>query len=528
MSKATDLAKTSTKAGFNYLWGLVISTVISLVGTLSLTIMLDTEVYALYGLAFSIPTLIALFRGLGIYHAIVRYTAQYRAENRETEIRSIFLAGIAFEIIMGLILSLVSFFMAGYFATTFYKRPEMINLIQIASFTILVNGLVSAATAVFIGTEKTIYYSIMIICQSIVKTLLIIGLVIAGFGTLGAVTGLTLATITAGLIGLAFTIHLYRKIPKNPNYKLELNAYTKEMLKFSTPIFISTLLSGVLAQSYIPIYGYFFNENILLGNYYVASNFIILINFFSLPITNVLFPAFSKLDIKKDKTTLKNIFQSSVKYSSLLVIPVTAIVMCLSTPAVLTLYTNNKWPLAPLFLTLIAAGHLLSATGNLSVLNLINSQGKTKLNLKFALLTATIGFPMAFFLIKYYGIFGLIFTPILAPLPSLILSIIWVKKHYDITINWTSSAKILLSSAITATLTYLLINFMTFQPAIELAIGTIFFITLLLGVLILTKTLSIHDLNNLRAITTGLGPITKIIHLILNTIEKIITKLKLT
>jgi stage V sporulation protein B len=528
MSKVADLAKTSTKAGFNYLWGLVISTIISSIGTIALTILLDAEVYALYGLAFSIPNILMLFRDWGINQAMVHYIAKYKAEKRETEVRSIFIAGITFEIVVGLILSTVSFFMADYLATTFYGRPALFTLIQIASLAILVNGIIAAATAVFIGTEKTEYNSIMLIGQSIIKTLLIIGLITHGFGLLGAVTGFTVSSTIAGLIGMAFAIRLYREIPKNHDYKLELVEYIKEMLKYATPLFVSTLLPGLLALSYLPIYGYFFEENFILGNYSTAFNFVVLISFFTLPITNMLFPAFSKLDIKKDKTELKNVFQSSVKYSALIVVPVTAIVMCLSTPAILTIYPDNKWPIAPLFLTLLSASYLLSAAGNLSISNIINSQGKTSLNLKFALLTAAIGFPMALTLIKYYGIFGLIFTSIFAPIPSLILAIFWIKKHYNFTIDWITSTKILFTSTITAILTNLLLKYTQFSPPIELAIGTIFFIIVFISILIPTKTLSKHDINNLRNMTTNLGPITKIIHLILNTIEKTMTKLKLT
>jgi len=544
MSQAIDLAKTSTKAGFNYLWGLVISTVISSLGTIVIIRLLGPGNYGLYGLVLTIPNVLMLFRDWGMNQAIIRYTAQYRAENREPEIKSIFITGITFEIVMGIILSALTFLLAGSIAPffkAFSEHPELVTLIQIASFSILANGLITAASSIFTGTEKTTYYSIMIICQSALKTLLLIGLAMAGFGTLGAISGFTLSTIFAGIIGVAFIIILYRKIPKTSIYKLELKKYTKQMLKYATPLALLAMITGFLTQFYIIIYGYFFSDTALLGNYNAAFNFVILISFFSIPITNLLFPAFSKLDIKKDKTTLKNVFQASIKYSSLLVVPVTAIVMCLSTQAVTALFPQNgiieslfdinatpQYPLTPLFLALLSINYLFTAIGSLSIGNLINSQGQTRLNLKFAILTAAIGFPMGYILIQHYNIFGLIFTSIFAPIPSLILSIIWIKKHYDLTIDWISSAKILLSSAITATLTYILLHLIHLSPAIELVIGTGFFILILFGALILTKSLSAHDIANLRTMTTNLGPITKIIHIILNNMEKILAKLKQT
>jgi O-antigen/teichoic acid export membrane protein len=537
MSQAADLAKTSTKAGFNYLWGLVISSVISSIGTIYVTNLLGSTAYGLYSMAFTVPTLIMLFRDWGVNSAMVRYTAQYRAENRGPEIRNIFLAGIAFELVLGIILFVTSFLLSDFLANNWYNLPEIAPLIRIASIAIIAGGLIASATSVFTGTEETTYHSILLICQSIIKTVLIVLLIYLGLETTGAVTGFALSSMIAGLIGLTFIAILYKKQPKTLSPKLEIKEYTKEMLKYGIPISILTIVSGFLLQFYALILQRFTTDLSTFGNYAAAVNFIVLISFFTIPITSMLFPAFSKLDAKKHKTALKNVFQYSVKYSSLLVVPVATLVMCLSTQAANTLY--QSFDLIPLFLTLLAINHLFSAAGNLSISNLLNSQGQTKLNLKLTILTAAIGFPMGYFLIMNYNVLGLIFTSTVAPIPSLIISLFWIKKHYNLTIDWTFSAKILTTSAITAALTYLLVNlinlntnfgalsFINIDSAIELIIGTAFYVTLLLIILILTKTLSITDLKRLHKMTTGLGPISKVIHLILKLMEKIMTKCKL-
>jgi O-antigen/teichoic acid export membrane protein len=526
MGKATDLGKTSTKAGFHYLWGLVISTVISSLGTIFVANLLGSDAYGLYSIALTVPNLIVVFRDWGIHSAMTRYTAQYRAENRQPEIRSILISGIVFELVLGIVLTLISFFIAGYLATDVFNRPEIVTLIQIASISVLAGGIVNAATAAFTGTELTKYNSVMLIIQAVVKTVLIVALVIIGLGTTGAVIGFTLSSIAAAMVGAIFTMSIYRKIPKPFSLKLEIGEYLKEMLRYCMPLSVLTIISGFLAQFYVMLLPIFYADNSIIGNYNVALNFVVLISFFSLPITTMLFPAFSKLDIKKDKAALQNVFQYSVKYSTLIVVPVTTMVMCLSGPAVNTLF-GNEYSSAPLFLALLSIHYLFTATGFLSIGNIINSQGQTNLNLKFTLLTAAIGFPMGYLLIMHFGVLGLIFTTIVAGIPSLILSIFWVKKHYDLTIDWVSSAKILSASAIAATLTYLLVSFTNFAPVIELLIGTVFFIVVLVAAFMLTRTLSVNDLNSLRSITGGLGPISRILSFVLDVIEKILLKLNL-
>jgi O-antigen/teichoic acid export membrane protein len=53
-SKASDIAKISTKNGFHYLWGLVISTVVSSLSIIVIARMLGADLYGLYGIAFMV------------------------------------------------------------------------------------------------------------------------------------------------------------------------------------------------------------------------------------------------------------------------------------------------------------------------------------------------------------------------------------------------------------------------------------------------------------------------------------------
>jgi hypothetical protein len=134
---------------------------------------------------------------------------------------------------------------------------------------------------------------------------------------------------------------------------------------------------------------------------------------------------------------------------------------------------------------------------------------------------------MGYLSIMYFGVYGLIFTSLTAGVPSLIFSLIWIKKHFGLTVDWVSSAKIFASSAITAVLTFLLVSLLSYASVIELLIGTLFYVVVLVAAFILTRTLSVTDLNSLRSMTEGLGPISRILTFILNVIERIMVKLKL-
>ncbi len=458
---------------------------------------------------------------------MVRFTAKYRAEGRLDEVRSVFLAGILFEVIVGLSLSLFSFVFADFLATSIFNRPTIAPLIQIVSFSIFAQGLIQAATAAFTGYERLELNSVMLVFQSIFRTGIIIALVILGFGTAGAAIGYTAGMIIAGIIGIGLIGLIYKKLPKPPSQKLEIKAYFTTMLSYCLPLSVASIIVTLLPQFYaflLPIH--YAIDNIPIGNYGVAMNFSVLIAFFIMPITTTLFPAFSKLDPQKDQESLKNVFRFSVKYGSLLVVPVTALVMSLSEPAVATLF-GTTYSSAGLYLALLAIQYLFIALGNISLGGLLNGQGQTHFALKMAVLTGLIGFPLGYFSIMTLGVMGLILTTIVSLIPSLIWGLLFIKKTYNITIDVASSIRILISSAIAGGVTYFMVTELAFSAWIRLLLGVVVFVLILIPALMLTRSVTHPDIENLKLMVSGLGALGGLISKILTLLERIMTLLRL-
>jgi len=512
------MARVSAKGGFHLLWGLVASTIISAVGTIIIANLLGPDNYGLYAIALTAPNLISIFRDWGITTAMIKYSAQYNGENNVAKIRSVFVSGLIFEVVLGLSLSILSFLLSGFLAANL-NRPAITPLIQIASFFILTGALVNVATAAFTGMETMHLNSVMLIIQSIAKTGIIIALLLLGLGTAGAVTGFTTAMLLAGVAGLLLTYTVYKSLPKPTTNKLEVLTTLKTMLKYGLPLSIGTILGGFLTQFLTYILAIYVTSNATIGNYNVALNFVVLINFFATPVTTMMFPAFSKLDFKKDRETLRNVFQYSVKYAALVVVPVAVLIITLAQPAIGTIF-QNRYTEAPLFLALLSVSYLLSALGSLSEGNLITGQGYTTFTLKMTILGIGIGFPLGFLLISQFGVIGLIITTLVVSLPGLIIGLHFIKKHFDVSVDWVSSAKILFSAAIAGVLTFLITTHLAFSNPILLIIGLIIFPVVFLVSTLVTKTLDTNDISNLREIAQVLGPLRKPLFLLLDIMEK--------
>jgi O-antigen/teichoic acid export membrane protein len=450
---------------------------------------------------------------------MTKFTAQYKSENKTANIKSIFVAGLVFKTVLGLLLTILSFFLSGFLASTVFNRPQLTSLIQVASTIILTGAVVGAAQSVFTGVERMELNSITYLIQSIFKSILVPAFVILGLGAFGAVTGYAITWVLSGVASLLIMWIVYRDLKKAVGYKFEIIKNFRIMLEYGLPLSISSILNSALLQFYYFVLAIFVS-NTVMGNFSVAYSFLVIITFFVTPISTVMFPAFSKLDPQKDQETLKSVYQFSVKYATLFVIPPSFLVAALSQPAVFTLF-GNKYADAPLFLSLMSITYLYTAIGNLSNPNLMTGQGQNKFMLKLTLLTTVIGLPLGFILISKFGVLGYIAVIFFDGFPSLIIGIRWLKKKYGVTIDFLSSAKITLSSGIAAVVTYVLVYLMPFSSWLKLIIGIIIFIFVLLPAILSTRAIDRTDLNYLRDMLGGLGPFRSFFDFLLNILEKL-------
>lgn len=521
VSRAVELGRTSTKGGFNLFWGVAGSSIISALGVMIVAGILSEGEYGLFAIALTAPNLIQIIRDLGIDQATIKYAAQYKQENRITEIKNILAAGITFEFLLGLILFIIFYLLSDILATEVFNRPEITPLIQVASFTIFGSALFKIADAAFIGYEKMQYHSTTLVIQSSFKTILMIALVLSNFGVYGAILGHTIAYAITGMVGISLLyFKIYKKL-KNKNNKLEIKQTLGKMFKYGLPLSAAIIILGFMIQFYNFLIAIYLTDQII-GNYNLALNFAVLVAFFVTPVQTIMFPAFSKINAQKDPQTLRNVFQYSVKYASLLVVPAAFMVMALSQPAVATLFPG-KYELTPLYLSLYLIVYLYTAFGRLSSGNLIKGQGRTDVNLKLTLLTSTLGLTLSLTLIPTFGILGLIATTLTSAIPQLIISLWWIKKHYNASIDWTSSTKIILASLISATLTYTAIFFLNLANWITLVIGALVYTLTYLILSPLIGAIDKTDTKNLREMLKALGPLAPLFNLPLKIIEKLTT-----
>ena len=294
MDKALITGRDSASGGFWLFIGKIVSTVILAVAIIIMGKFIPVEEYGLYAIALIPAATMLLFQDWGVGPAMTKYCAQYRVTNGKSDLRSMIVAGLIFEGVTGTVLTIISLLMANFIATAVFSKPESAFLITLVSASILPASFLTGINSIFIGFERMKLNSLTMICQSTVYCTLSPLLVYLGYGASGAIVGYVVSILTTAAVAMILLYFaIFRKLDRNKMNKITVFQSLKLLLLFGVPLAIGTLLGGITAQFYSFMMASFVNE-VMIGNYQIAYNFAITLQFLTFPIATVLFPAFSK------------------------------------------------------------------------------------------------------------------------------------------------------------------------------------------------------------------------------------------
>jgi O-antigen/teichoic acid export membrane protein len=544
MDKALEMGKSSATGSFHLLIGVAGSTVIMAIGTLVLAALLSPEGVGLYGMALIPASIINFFRDWGVNSALTQQIASLRAAGKQSEIHDVIVSGVVFEVISGAVLSLVCFAVAWPIAL--FLSPQDVGslsvYISITSLSVFAGAILSAAGSIFVGFERMKFNSLTQILQAVVKTAFGPLLIVLGFGVLGAVYAATVSILAGAVVSILIVYFaLFRSLHKCKVGKCDVKRTLKPMLKYGLPLTGSGIVIGVLPLFFTFMMAAYAGPW-MMGNYYAGAYFSVLLTFVSLPIATALFPVFSKLNPEKEPGLVKTVFASSVKYTAVLLVPATMILITLATPLVNTLFPAQgimqslfvvnaapKFPFAPLFLVLTSVVNLFVLIGNISLGTFQTGIGKTNQVMKQSVLSLAVGLPLAYILVGYFAslggpsfaVIGGIIGSLVASTPGMVWGLVWIWKKYRVKADFRVSAKIFAASAIASVVTYLFISVLSLAYLITLAAGFVVFLLVYLVAAPLVGAVNQMDIDNFRAMFSSLGVVSKVLNVPLMFMRKL-------
>ena len=509
--KIGDMVKTSTRGGLILFVGQILSTFILAFGMTFVARLLGSENYGQFNAAQSVVQLGAIVITLGIQPALVKYTAQFRHENKLGHLKVIIETGILISLVSSITMCLLLNVLSGFLANDFYNSPEQEQFIRYLSLGLIGQSLTHIAMGITSGHERMEFRASINFVYSIIKSISSPVLVFIGFGTLGAVLGHALPQTIAGLYGVVLIVLLYRQLPSTDAPFSHLEA-AKLLLGYGWPIYLSSILGASLPHMYTTLVSKWAGD-VLTGNYSAALNFGVLMSFVTIPIGTSIFPLFSKLD--NTTNDLGFLYKNSVKYATLFGYPIACSIMALADQFTL-IVLDDEWPFAAYFLRLYMLTFVFIGMGSICNVPLLNSQQKTSAVFRTTATRFIVAVPLSLFMIYRYHVTGLITTVFLMVGLNTILNYVAIKKFFGFTLDYKFLVKMLGLSAVSYFAGYSFVTYLVLDPWVELISGGILIVLIYLIGFILLRIFSKQDLNYLKKLAAGFGPLKPIINILVN------------
>jgi O-antigen/teichoic acid export membrane protein len=305
----------------------------------------------------------------------------------------------------------------------------------------------------------------MVILRDVTRVASSAVLIILGFGVAGAIIGQVSAWMLTGLLGVLLLLAIrrgLRTISSTPNVRT-LREDTQTMTAYGLPLYVGSLMVTLLAQ-YQNIVLAFFTTNAEIGNLSAAVNFGALVSVVATPVAASLFPAFSKLDLQTRKQDLKTMFELSVKYVTILVLPIAVFVAVFSRDLTRAVY-GTAYGYASTYLALYMCIFMLTGLGYYVVGNFLNGVGKTKETLKITLIQLGVFLPAAPLMASLWRVPGLIVALVLSALVATSFGLRIATRRYEMRVDLKSSLRTL-AAALASTLPILPIVYYSPLPSL--------------------------------------------------------------
>jgi len=329
--------------------------------------LLSPEDYGIYVLGISLLALLFSFSTLGLPSAILRWGAIYSSQDKRKHL----------EILLAASFSLTGLFSIAI-ALIIAKNPEYLQKYLVESLTentlILVVAilplfvLVEVVSAAFRSKENIVgYFGIKELLPIVVQIILIFVLMLFYIDLFVAVSSLLIAYGVSLVAGILFFIKKYHSI--NVFLLKEFNIFRgdlKSITKFCVVIMLIGLL-GVLKDR-LPI---FLLEgevsNALIGEFFNASRVAILMTIVLSGFNSILAPKVAALYEAKDVDQINLIYQSAVRWSIVVTMPVFVFLVLNSSWVMNTLFAmeNETAGMILLWLTLTRLVNLFAGSPGL-------------------------------------------------------------------------------------------------------------------------------------------------------------------
>jgi len=378
-------------------------------------------------------------------------------------------------------------------------------MIGALSIYVLGETVTGAVCQVLVGVGEYSKAGLLSIVRNSTRVIASVLLITVGLGVYGSIWGFSIASA----LTLAVSLTYVSKYLGNVRFKAGL---LREVMKFSLPLYIPTILGLPLNQA-VSIFLARYATNVELGNYSVASNLLVPLGIVGGAMATSIYSTLPLLVGRESK--LREVVCKSVKYTSIVVLPIAMGLAVFSKPLTYLVY-GAQYSIAPAYLSLLALTGLTAVLGSYVIGSYLKSVGESVKAMKISLVNYAIYVPLALLLIPTYRVVGLIVASVVAGFSSTIYGLHVVRRDFELELVTKRNLVVLGALSLPAVAAWLA----GFLPLSSITVKFLLGVTVYLASLVLVLPIVIErsEILELIEITKSVELLSFIVPKILSTI----------
>ena len=362
--------------------------------------LLGAEQFGMYRLGVTVIMVLSAASMLGLDAGMKRYIAIARHDKNAEHLAGIIRFGVGLPFLVSTGLAIVVAAGAEILAAELFHTPELAPILRIAAISIPLFALANSFSSIAMAFKRVEYDTYtQDIGKEVAKAVLSLVAILLGFG----VGGVMMALNVAGLLSLIPLIYLVHKLFPLQKALVARSTYdTKELTRFSLPLFLSTLLnqfSRRLEELFLGIFSIVIN----VGIYSAMLSFTQIGTLANVALRGIATPIITELHHQKKMGELKRFYQTLTKWSLMFNLPIFLTVLLFGESLLGLL--GKEFTVGAFGLAVLCFGNLVDAgTGSSGVM--VSFAGFSRLTLMNSVIYLAASIGLAILLIPDYGLIG--------------------------------------------------------------------------------------------------------------------------
>ncbi|MFC6905774.1 flippase [Halalkalicoccus tibetensis] len=432
----------------------IIHAVCSALTVVILARLLDPNGYGLLFLAIAVVEISKMFAKLGVPESAARYIAEYKEDN-PTQLPHILRTSSI--LLLVLVASVATVMTVGHeLIANRLDEPELAPFLLVGVVYLIFNVLTGYARSILQAFEAIQLASVVKIIQGVGKVVFAIGLVLAGFGAIGALGGYALRSFLAALFGLVVIYLLYYRTFEAAA-EME-HGLKRRMAEYSVPLMLTQAAKQLDSRVDTLLVGFFLNPAAV--SFYAVSNQII--DFLQTPAAALGFtisPTFGAEKAAGNVDGAARLYETSLVHSLLLYTPAAAGLVLVADPLIELVFGIEYIDAVPVLQVLSLYAVLIAVMDITS--HGLDFLGRARARAIVRGITAVLNVGLNIVLIPTIGVVGAAIATITTFSLYTIASVYIIHQEFDLRVPYLlkNTATIVVITGVMSTVVFLLLGY---------------------------------------------------------------------